>query len=125
MRKQHFLEPVRSNVVPRPLVAGLPAPLGRGPQAGPPIRLIEQATGRTVRPLAITDVPVPHAAQASQSSVGFYRPRTAPIAAPRPSPQRPVYYGGAPAPRQGGPQSRAVAPQPAKTGQNEPHAKER
>jgi hypothetical protein len=145
VRKQHFLEPVRSNVVPRPLVAGLPAPSTRGPQAGPPIRMIEQATGRTVRPLAITDVPVPHAAHASQGSVGFYRPRTAPIApiaAPRPAPQRPVYFGGAPAPRQGVPQSapaprqggpqsapapRAVAPHaapPANTGQSE-HAKER
>jgi hypothetical protein len=134
VRKQHFLEPVRSNVVPRPLVQGLPAPSGRGPQAGPPIRMIEQATGRTVRPLAITDVPVPHAAQASQGSVGFYRPRTAPIPAPRQSPPHPVYFGGAPAPRQGGqerPQSapapRAMVPhaaQPAKTGQSE-HAKER
>ena len=87
VRNQHFLEPVRSNVVPRPLAGSLLAPSGSGPHAGPPLRTVEQATGRTVRPLAVTDAPAPHAAQATSGSIGFYRPRTAPVALPSPGPR--------------------------------------
>ena len=180
VRKQHFLEPVRSNVAPRAFGQSMPAPGGRGPIAGPPVHAVEQATGRTVHPLAVTDAPAPHAAQATSGSVGFYRPRTAPVAIPsrERGPQRmggqqqepraqqqepraqqqepraqqagphgpqavphaqeqgerpshPIYFGGVPAPRQGGQQRPAPAPRagvtphaaPPATGQAEPHAK--
>lgn len=157
VRKQHFLEPIRSNVVPRPLGQALPASWGHGPYAGPTVRKVEQATGRTVHPLAVTDAPAPHAAQATSGSIGFYRPRTAPVAVPSYArgqsrgepraqqagprgqspeqrggqPQRPIYFGGVPGPRQGGQQrpapkaSSAPHAAPSGAGQGEPHAKER
>lgn len=110
--QQHFLDPVRRHVVPIPQRAGIPAPIrGRGPRAAPPVQVVQRVTGQAVRPLAVTDAPEPHAAQASGGSVGFYRPRTAPI--PRAAPQqRPMYFGGVPGPRYGG--------QPRPSGQQQP-----
>lgn len=108
VRNQHFLEPVRSNVVPHPMLPSmqsLPAPSGRGPYAGPSIHTVEQATGRTVHPLAVTDAPAPHAAQATSGSVGFYRPRTAPVGIP--SPERGQTQGGQ---FQGGPHAQQAGP---------------
>ena len=135
VENRHFLEPIRRNVISRTQPIALP-PAGTGPRAGPAVRVVERAIGRTIRPLAVTDAPAPHAAQAYSNSVGFYRPRTAPIASgpqrPQAGAQRPIYFGGVPASRQGGqprPQAGASAggahALPSKSGQNEPHAKER
>ena len=152
---RHFLEPVRHHLMPRPLSVPRPMSVGPGPRAGPSVPVVERATGRTVRPLAVTDTSSPHAAQVSPGGVGFYRPRTAPVAAPVPrqrtegqgaaqpgphaAPQHPTYSGGVPAPRQGGQARPQAAPQvqpaPAPTKphveekskheQTTPHAKER
>ncbi len=122
VRKQHFLEPVRSNVVPRAYGGQLPAPIGSGPRAGPPIRTVEQATGRTVHPLAVTDAPAPHAAQATSGSVGFYRPRTAPVATPsqgRGQPQRAGAQQPEPRAQQSDPRGQQMEPRGQQAG---PHA---
>jgi hypothetical protein len=79
---RHFLEPVRHYVVPRPQRGSLPLPSRPGPRAGPAVALVERATGRSVRPLAINDGPTPSSARATSGTVTFYRPRTAPVAAP-------------------------------------------
>ncbi len=148
---QHFLDPVRRHAIPRtqPIAINMP-PASRGPRAGPTVQVVEQAVGRSVRPLAVTEATAPHAAQATSGSVGFYRPRTTPIAAPhaQPRPQgqdpqpggtpHPMYFGGVPAPHQGGqprppPQAQPQPqpqPQPKPKQQkpeekSEPHAKDR
>jgi len=106
---RQFLEPVRHHVVPRPQRTALPLPPRTGPRAGPAIGFVERATGRSVRPLAINDGATPSSARAVGGSVIFYRPRTAPIAAPPRSgggwqgprvnpPARPTGYGVAPPP---------------------------
>jgi hypothetical protein len=77
-----FLEPVRHHVVPRPQRPVLPLPSRMEPRAGPAVGFVERATGRSVRPLAINDGATPSSARAVGGSVIFYRPRTAPIAAP-------------------------------------------
>ena len=95
---RHFLEPVRHHVVPRTQRPSLPLPARPGPRAGPPVRVVEQVVGRTVRPLAIGKAGTPSSARAGSSSIDFYRPRAGPVA----TPPRVV------APSQGGP--RAVQP---------------
>ena len=127
VRKQHFLEPVRSNIAPRAFGQSMPTPGGRGPFAGPPIHAVEQATGRTVHPLAVTDAPAPHAAQATSGSVGFYRPRTAPVAIPAPQGQgQPQRFGGQPRAQQSEPRGQQNEPRGQQAGphaqQAEPHA---
>ena len=94
---RQFLEPVRHHVVPLPQRRAIPLPGSASPRSAPGIAVVERATGRTVHPLAIGDAAAPRAAGAGFGSVVFYRPRTAPIAAPptiaRPArgiPQRPV-----------------------------------
>lgn len=95
---QHFLEPVRHYAIPRPRRQALPlASWGARAAAPPPVQVVERATGRTVRPLAVTDVTAPHAAQPSGGTVGFYRPRTAPVPAPRPREVQPRMGQGFPA----------------------------
>ena len=141
--QRHFLDPVRRNVVPLPQRLNVPAPIhGRGPHAAPPVQIVERAVGQPVRPLAVTDAAGPRSAQASGGSVGFYRPRTAPIATgprpaqgqqagqpasgPRAQPQRPIYFGGVPGPKYGGqprPQGQQATPKPAPPArQPAPHA---
>jgi hypothetical protein len=147
---QHFLEPVRRHVIsrPQPIAQGMPGP-ARGPYAGPPIQAVERAVGHQIRPLAVTEAPAAHAAQASSGSVGFYRPHTVPIATPRAQPQQgpqaappggsaqaprpgglphPIYFGGVPAPRQGGLPRPAPQAQPGSQGtpqaQPAPHAQQ-
>jgi uncharacterized protein DUF6600 len=133
VKAPHFLEPVRQHYIPRrdrPVTS-------IGGQAPAP-RMVERTTGRTVRPLAISDAPTPHAATASSNNVFFYRPRSVqtprsrtyagppqqgvqrqadPRAQrqvdPRAQPQHPVYFGGVPGPRQGGtPRPQAAPPRP-------------
>lgn len=79
---RQFLQPVAHYVVPRRERQSLPLPPPRGPRAGPPIAAVERATGRTVRPLAIGEGSSPAQAHAGPGTVYFYRPRSAPIAAP-------------------------------------------
>jgi hypothetical protein len=112
--QRHFLDPVRHHVIPRQDRGSLFVPIHQGgPRAGPPIAAIERATGRSVRPLPISDTSSPRGAQAGGGGASFYRPRTAPVQVPaqgpharqgeaRPMPQRPGYYGGAPAQTHGG-----------------------
>ena len=138
---RHFLEPVRHHVVPRNQRPGLPLPPAPGPRAGPPITQIERATGRSVRPLAINDGATPGAARASSGTVTFYRPRTAPIAAPprqggarvipggvpqapRATPQGPrsPWYGAAPSPTQQPPRVDSPAPPAVPAPRVVPHA---
>jgi hypothetical protein len=108
---RQFLEPVRHHVVPRPQRTALPLPPRTGPRAGPAVGFVERATGRSVRPLAINDGATPSSARAVGGSVIFYRPRTAPVAAPPRAtpggasqgprvnpPSRPPGYGVAPSP---------------------------
>jgi hypothetical protein len=121
---RQFLQPIAHYVVPRRERQSLPLPPPRGPRAGPPVATVERATGRTVRPLAIGEGSSPAQAHASSGTVYFYRPRTAPVAAPprdrevqepgarfmRPyaSPQQPRTGGQQRAPTQ----PRAGAPRP-------------
>jgi hypothetical protein len=95
----HFMEPVyQHRVQPRMLPQqGMPTPQ-RGPHAGPPVAVVERATGRTVTPLAVREASNPRSGQAGGGSVYFYRPHTAPVARPQ---QRP-YFGGVPGPAYGG-----------------------
>jgi len=79
---RHFLEPVPHYVVPRPQRRVFAVPSGSAARVGPAVTVIERATGRAVRPLAIGDARTPASARAGSASVIFYRPRTAPIAAP-------------------------------------------
>jgi len=110
---RYFLEPVRRHVVPRRARPVLPLPARSAPRVGPAIATVERAVGRTVRPLPIQDTTTPASARAGSGSVTFYRPRTAPIAAPAadarggpravpnaappatrvPASQRPMWYG--------------------------------
>ena len=119
--QQHFLDPVRRFVVPIPQRASIPV-RGPGPRAAPPVQIVQQVTGRTVRPLPVRDAPAPHAAQPHASSVDFYRPKTAPVS--RVAPPRPTYYGGGPGARSGGqprPQPQG-APVQQQHPQGQPHA---
>lgn len=123
--ERHFLDPVRRNVVPIPQRVAVPV-RGRGPRAAPPIQVVERATGQAVRPLPVTDAAAPHAAQPHAGSIGFYRPRSAPIAVPvregpRAAPQRPIYFGGVPAPKYGGAPRPQGAPIQAQGAQSQPH----
>ena len=78
-----FLEPVRHNVVPLRQRATIPLPPREATRAGPPVAVVERATGRAVRPLAVQNV-VP--ARVVPRSGGYERPRAAvPIASPRPT----------------------------------------
>jgi hypothetical protein len=149
---QHFLEPVRTHVVPRTFPVGMTAP--SGPHAGPPLHAVQQATGRTIHPLAVADAPAPHAAQPAGGTAYFYRPRTAPVnIGPRPhaqgtpgtpgaqgtpgsqgTPGKPVYFGGVPGPRYGGQprpestphtESKPAPKQPQPKPHAEPHEKEK
>jgi hypothetical protein len=79
---RYFLEPVRRHVVPRRARPVFPLPARSAPRTGPAIAAVERAIGRTVRPLAVHDTATPGAARAGNGSVGFYRPRTAPLPAP-------------------------------------------
>ncbi len=147
---RQFLEPVRHHVVPRPQRPALPLPARTGPRAGPAVGFVERATGRSVRPLAINDGATPSSARAAGGSVIFYRPRTAPIAAPPRAtpggvlqgprvnpPSRPAGYGVAPSPAAQRPQGisgppaeqapgaapKAVAPRPTTpSAEQAPHA---
>ena len=146
---RQFLEPVRHHVVPRPQRAALPLPARTEPRAGPALGFVERATGRSVRPLAINDGPTPSSARAVGGSVIFYRPRTAPIAAPPRAtpggvlqgprvnpPSRPAGYGVAPSPAAQRPQGtsgppaqqapgtapKAVVPRPAPSAEQGPRA---
>lgn len=79
---RNFLDPVQQRVVPMALpLAG--SPVHRGPHAGPPRRVVEQATGQPVRRLAIAEAPAPRAARASGGVVNFYRPHSEPVLAAR------------------------------------------
>ncbi|HEY6912261.1 MAG TPA: DUF6600 domain-containing protein [Myxococcales bacterium] len=118
---RQFLQPVAHYVVPRHERQSLPLPPPRGPRAGPPVGVVERATGRTVRPLAIGDGSSPSQARAGGGTVYFYRPRTAPIAAPpREARQQPGAWTAAPRaqggtaqpPRNAGGQERPGATQP-------------
>jgi hypothetical protein len=77
---RHFLDPVHTYVVPvtrrREIVVR--AQLYRGPRQGPPAVLIGRSTGRTIRPLVITDGGS-RRSEVRGGSVQFYRPRTAPV----------------------------------------------
>jgi len=127
---RYFLEPVRRHVVPRRARPVLPLPARYAPRAGPAIATVERAVGRTVRPLPIQDTTTPGSARAGSGIVTFYRPRTAPLAAPSadarggpravlnagparrvPTSQRPMWYGG---PQATPPQPQAT-PRPAIT----------
>jgi len=121
---RHFLEPVPHYVVPRPQRRVFAVPSGSAARVGPAVTVIERATGRAVRPLAIGDARTPSSARAGSGSVIFYRPRTAPIAAPprsgqpatfpqnpRPVPQMPHAVADSPRPIWSGPSS-PVAAQP-------------
>lgn len=112
VENRHFLEPIRRHVMPRSLAQRLPAPRATsvGPRAGPPVRVVERVTGRTVRPLAVTDAPAPHAAQATGNSVGFYRPRTAPVPIVTPRAQQAAPMG--PRPGAAGPRPIGQGPRP-------------
>ena len=79
---RQFLQPIAHYVVPRRERQSLPLPPPRGPRAGPPVASVERATGRTVYPLAIGEGSSPAQAHAGAGTVFFYRPRTAPVAAP-------------------------------------------
>ncbi|HUJ26782.1 MAG TPA: DUF6600 domain-containing protein [Myxococcales bacterium] len=111
---QHFLEPIQRhrlqpNAIPR---AGVPAPT-TGPRAGPPVQVVQRATGREVRPLVVREAAGPRSGQAGGGSVYFYRPRTAPVAQqPQARPIQRPYYGGVPGPAYGGVQ-RPMPVQPA------------
>jgi hypothetical protein len=103
---RNFLEPVRHHLVPRSQRPGIPLPQRPGPQAGPAIATVERVVGRTLRPLAIGSAAAPSSARAGSGSIDFYRPRTAPIAAPA----RPVLPSGERTARPASPGPRAGSP---------------
>ena len=79
--ERHFLDPVHTYVVPvqrRREFIGRVHTYYRGPRAGPPVVTIGRATGREVRPLVIHDSGS-RRPDVSGGTVGFYRPRTAPV----------------------------------------------
>lgn len=124
---RQFLQPVSRAVVPRYERQRLPMPEPRGPRAGPPVTVVERATGHSVRPLAIGDGSSPAQTRAGSGTVYFYRPRTAPVAAP-PRPEarerEPARTpAGSPRPW-GAPQrpSASPAPQPAPANPSGPRA---
>jgi hypothetical protein len=128
---RQFLDPVRHHVIPVPQRRTIPLPRPTAPRFAPGPAVVERATGRSVRPLAVGDASVPRAAGASSGSVVFYRPRTAPIAptmarpargSQRPVQERPVeqrpaarpWYGSAsPAHQSGNPAAQPARPQAA------------
>jgi hypothetical protein len=120
---RHFLEPVPHYVVPRQ--RAFAGQSWSAAPAGPAVTVIERATGRTVRPLAIGDARTPASARAGSGSVIFYRPRTAPIAVqpragqpaaipqtPRPVQQMPRPIAEQPRPHWPGASSPATQPRP-------------
>lgn len=126
---QHFLEPVQAHRMQPYAVPRANAPAVTGPRAGPPIAVVQRATGREVRPLVVRESAGPRTGQSGGGSVYFYRPRTAPVAQQQPQ-ARPIqrpYFGGVPGPAYGGVQ-RPAAPQPAQPPtarpqqQGQPHA---
>lgn len=79
-----FLEPVQQHAVAQGVsiaqYQGARAlPIGRGPHAGPVVAAVQRSTGRTVRPLPISDGQSPSAVGASSSRVTVYRPHSAPL----------------------------------------------
>jgi len=141
---RHFLEPIPHYVVPRQRRRAFAVPSWTAARAGPAVTEIERAVGRTVRPLAIGDARTPASARAGSGSVIFYRPRTAPMAAPpragspvqspRPIQQRPQaiadrpgwFRGPSPTPTQQRPQAVPAQqrPQPVPAQQRPPGAPE-
>ncbi|OLC76115.1 MAG: hypothetical protein AUH83_06805 [Deltaproteobacteria bacterium 13_1_40CM_4_68_19] len=128
---RHFLEPVPHYVVPRPQRRVFAVPSGSAARVGPAVTVIERATGRAVRPLAIGDARTPASARAGSASVIFYRPRTAPIAAPPrsgqpgalpPNPRQPGALPPNPRPVQQMPRAVADSPRPIWSGPSSPAA---
>ena len=113
---RQFLQPIAHYAVPRRERQTLPLPPPRGPRAGPPVATVERATGHAVRPLAIGDGSSPAQAHAGSGTVFFYRPRTAPVAAP----PRERDFQQVPT-RAGVPRPQRVQ-QPRSEGGQEPHA---
>ena len=118
---RHFLEPVPHYVVPRPQRRVFAVPSGSAARVGPAVTVIERATGRAVRPLAIGDARTPASARAGSASVIFYRPRTAPIAAP-PRSGQPGALPPNPRPVQQMPRAVADSPRPIWSGPSSPAA---
>ena len=128
---RHFLEPVPHYVVPRPQRRVFAVPSGSAARVGPAVTVIERATGRAVRPLAIGDARTPASARAGSASVIFYRPRTAPMAAPPrsgqpgalpPNPRQPGALPPNPRPVQQMPRAVADSPRPIWSGPSSPAA---
>ncbi len=128
---RHFLEPVPHYVVPRPQRRVFAVPSGSAARVGPAVTVIERATGRAVRPLASGDARTPASARAGSASVIFYRPRTAPIAAPPrsgqpgalpPNPRQPGALPPNPRPVQQMPRAVADSPRPIWSGPSSPAA---
>jgi uncharacterized protein DUF6600 len=122
---RQFLQPIAHYVVPRPERQSLPLPPPRGPRAGPPVAVVEQATGRTVRPLAIADRSSPSQAHTGPGTVYFYRPRTAPIAAPpreRDVQQQPGIRAAVPRPQRGSAQPPRTGTSQQQPGATQPRA---
>jgi hypothetical protein len=87
---RHFLEPVRSYLVPvqRRQEIIVRAPVYRGARYGPQPVVIGRATGTVVRPLVIRDGGARHT-EVNGGSVQFFRPHTAPVVVNR-QPNRPA-----------------------------------
>lgn len=131
----HFLDPVPRYVVPRTELPVLYAraralPVQPGPRAGPIAGSVARATGHSLRPMPIRDASSPRAAVGG-AGVWYYRPRTAPLAAPvgTPRPHAQVtpgggqrFYGGAPSPVVRGGPSPAVRSGEAPRAVPAPHA---
>src|SRR4051812_27857021 len=94
---REFLQPVPHHVVPRSQRQRMPLPAPGGPRAGPPVTVVERATGHSVRPLAIGEGTRPGRTQTGGGAVWFYRPRTAPVAVPPRAEVRQPQPGRAPA----------------------------